>query len=171
MNRLRDFVFQSAFLGVLSTFFLDVWNFGRHWLFDVPLTKYEFIGRWLLYMLEGRFVHDSIRKADPLAGELLIGWIGHYAIGILFAMMLLGLWGLKWLRKPTLFPALFVGMVTVAIPYFIMQPGMGSGIAGSLTPDPVAARIKVIISHLVFSAGLYLSGWLLFVLLRREPER
>jgi len=155
-----SFVFQSVWLGVLSTAFLDGWNLMRALMFDIPLTKYELIGRWLLYMLEGQFAHDAIRSSDARAGELIAGWAGHYTIGVLFAKMLLAIWGRNWLRHPRLIPAMVIGMVTVLIPYFVMQPGMGAGIAGSLTPDPSAARMKVVVSHIVFGVGLYLAGWL-----------
>lgn len=169
MKKAVEFAFYSIAIGVLATAILDIWNFARHWLFDVPLTKYEFIGRWLLYMLEGQFHHASIRASAPRAGELLAGWAGHYAIGVLFAALLLAIWRLDWVRHPRFLPAMIIGMVTVAIPYFIMQPGMGSGIAGSLTPDPMAARMKVIVSHVVFGLGLYCAGWIT-ALLRPHKE-
>lgn len=154
------FLFYSIVLGILSTLFLDLWNLLRAWLLDVPLTNYGLIGRWLLYMLDGQFVHQSIRGAAPRGGELLAGWAGHYAISMLFAMLLLAIWGRQWLRSPRLLPAMWVALVTCFIPYFLMQPGMGAGIAGSLTPDPFAARMKVFVSHVVFGVGLYWAGWL-----------
>ena len=40
-------------------------------------------------------------------------------------------------------------------PFFVLQPGMGAGIAASKTPDPTAARLKSVIGHTVFGLGLY----------------
>jgi hypothetical protein len=165
---LLGFLMRATVLGVAATVFLDLWNLTRAAVFDIALTRYEFIGRWLMYMLDGRFVHESIRAAEPRAGELIAGWTGHYAIGVLFAMMLLAGWGHKWLRQPRLFPVMLVAMVTCAIPFFIMQPAMGSGVLASLTPDPAAARMKVIVSHLVFGVGLYFAGWLWRLLARAK---
>ena len=156
-----SFLWRSIGLGVLATAILDLWNLARALAFDVAFPRYDLIGRWLLHMLDGRFVHDSIRAADPRTGELFAGWGGHYAIGVVFAMMLLGVWGLKWLHRPRIIPAMLVGLATVAIPYLLMQPGMGSGVAGRLSADPDAARMKVVVSHVVFGAGLYLAGWLM----------
>lgn len=161
MNRILSFLWRSAVLGILATAVLDLWNLARALAFDIASPRYDLIGRWLLYMLDGRFVHDSIRVAEPRSGELMAGWTGHYVLGIVFAMMLLGGWGLKWLHRPRFIPAMIIGLVTVAVPYFLMQPGMGSGIAGRLTADPDAARLKVVVSHIVFGAGLYLAGWLM----------
>lgn len=172
MARGLTFLWRSIVVGALATAILDVWNLVRALAFDVALPRYDLIGRWLLSMLDGRFVHESIRAAEPRTGELLVGWVGHYAIGVVFAMMLLGVWGLKWLHRPRLIPAMLVGLITVAIPYFMLQPGMGSGVAGRLTADPDAARMKVVVSHVVFGAGLYLAGWLLAAVGRtRKSDR
>lgn len=159
-KRLPDLA-QAIPLGILATGFLDAWNLFRHLAFDVPLTNYEPVGRWLLHMMDGKFVHEHIRHAAEKPGELVAGWAGHYAIGIVFAVILVLGWGRSWLERPRPVPALIVGLVTCAIPFFIMQPAMGNGIAGHLTPDPWAARMKVIVSHIVFGFGLFAAGWLL----------
>lgn len=160
----------SVVLGVMATAILDIWNFVRHLLFDIPLGHYEFIGRWMLHMLDGTFFHESIKQSTPMTGELVVGWMGHYTIGIFFAAMLLLGWGLKWLQKPRLIPAMIVGLVTVAIPFLIMQPAMGSGIAGSLTPNPQGAVIKVIISHVIFGLGLYASGFIVRKIFNQQDQ-
>jgi hypothetical protein len=84
----------------------------------------------------------------------------HYLIGIAFAAALLAIWGLDWARRPTLAPALIVGIVTVLAPFLVMQPGMGAGIAASRTPRPAAARIQSLITHTLFGLGLYASAWI-----------
>jgi hypothetical protein len=58
-----------------------------------------------------------------------------------------------------LLPALIVGLITVAAPFLIMQPGMGAGIAAK-TPNPTAARLRSLATHAVFGIGLYGSAWL-----------
>jgi hypothetical protein len=46
----------------------------------------------------------------------------------------------------------------VVAQFFIMQPGMGAGIAASKTPSPAQARLRSIINHTVFGFGLYISA-------------
>ncbi|EWH03185.1 hypothetical protein Q427_04740 [Halomonas sp. BC04] len=89
----------------------------------------------------------------------------HYAIGIAFAALLVSLWGLEWVRNPTLAPALIVGVGSVVIPCFIMQPALGIGIAGSRTPKPTITRLKSLAAHLAFAIGLFLAAkaWTLLV--------
>lgn len=76
-------------------------------------------------------------------------------------MLLLALWGVEWASRPTLLPPVIVGLVTVVAPFFLMQPGMGAGIAASKTPNPKIARLRSIATHLVYGVGLYISARLL----------
>jgi hypothetical protein len=88
----------------------------------------------------------------------VIGWAAHYAIGVLFAGVLLAIWGLDWARNPSLPPALIVGVSTVAAPFLILQPALGAGIAASRTPRPNFARARSLVAHVSFGLGLYLAA-------------
>src|SRR3546814_15344507 len=90
--------------------------------------------RWLGHFPRGRFTHANIAAAAPVRGERLLGWWFHYATGIAFASALLVANGVAWARQPTLLPCLGLGLLTVLFPYFVMQPPLGAGIAGSKTP-------------------------------------
>ena len=72
--------------------------------------------------------------------------------------MLIGIWGATWVQQPTIGPALAVGIGAVVAPFFLMQPGMGAGIAASRTPRPASARLQSLITHGVFGLGLYAAG-------------
>jgi len=82
----------------------------------------------------------------------------HHAIGVTFAFLLLGVWGLGWGRSPTIWPPLAVGLATILAPWLVMQPAMGAGIAGSRTPNPRAARLRNLATHTVFGLGLYVAA-------------
>lgn len=154
-----DYVTYSVVTGVGATAVMDLWGVARSRLLGIPALNYALVGRWLAYMARGQFRHERIAATVPLRGEGLIGWTAHYLIGIGFAAVLLGIWGLDWVRHPTLGPALAVGIGSVAAPFLIMQPGMGAGIAASRTPRPGAARLQSVITHGVFGLGLYAAGW------------
>ena len=141
--------------GAGATAITDAWALLRRRLFGTPLPNFAMVGRWVAHLTRGRVRHDSIATAPPVRAERALGWITHYAIGMVFALLLPALWGTQWIQHPTLAPALLVGVVTVAAPLFVMQPAMGAGIAARRTPRPAAARLQSLVTHTVFGAGLY----------------
>lgn len=154
-----DFLIAALITGIGATAVMDSWGVARTVLFAIAAPNYALVGRWVGHMKAGRFRHDSIASATPIPHERFLGWVIHYVIGVLFAGLLLSIWGLAWIQQPTLGPALMIGIGTVAAPFLIMQPGMGAGVAASRTPHPASARLHSIINHAVFGVGLYVAGW------------
>ena len=157
-SRLNDLI-VTLVVGVVATAVMDLWGIARKPLLGIAPPDYRLLGRWLGHMAHGRFRHEAIAKALPVRGERLIGWAGHYVTGVAFAAVLLGIAGLTWIARPTLAPALIVGVGSVAAPFLLMQPGMGMGIAGARTPRPAAVRLQSLVTHVVFALGLYAAGW------------
>ncbi|GAA5235146.1 DUF2938 domain-containing protein [Verticiella sediminum] len=93
--------------------------------------------------------------------ERPLGWAVHYATGIAFAVLMVAMQGLAWLRAPAFLPAVAVGMATVVVPLFVMQPAMGAGFAASKTPTPLRNCLRSLVTHAVFGVGLYLSATLI----------
>lgn len=116
------------------------------------------VGRWVGHLAQGRFAHDAIAKATPVRGERALGWAVHYATAIAFAALLVALAGPGWLAAPSLGPALAVGIGTVVVPLLVMQPAMGAGIASRRTATPWRNRLRSLLNHAVFGAGLYLAA-------------
>ena len=154
-----EFTLSALLIGGGATVTMDLWAVLLK-RFGIQSLDLGLLGRWIGYFPTGQFTHDSIAKAVPVRGERVIGWCAHYAIGIMFATLLLSIWGLKWARTPSLFPALFIGLMTVIAPFCIMQPAMGAGIAAAKAPAPNIARTKSILAHAVYGFGLYGSALL-----------
>jgi hypothetical protein len=153
-----NLVASSILVGATATAVVDLWSLARRRLFGVPLPDYALVGRWIGWMARGRFRHRPISATPRISGEGLIGWAAHYGIGMAFAMALVGWLGSAWLAEPTFLPAVMFGIATVAAPFFLMQPGMGAGVAASRTPRPAAARWQSLVTHAVFGAGLYVGA-------------
>jgi hypothetical protein len=160
MSKELEIVLRVVVIGAGATVIMDLWAALLKYFFGVPSLNFGMLGRWFGHFPRGRFKHDNIAKASPIPGERIIGWSAHYAIGITWAALLLVIWGLDWARHPTLLPALIVALVTLVAPFFIMQPGMGMGIAAAKTPRPNVARLKSIVTHTIYGIGLYSSAWL-----------
>lgn len=148
----------AVLVGAGATLLLDLWSLFLQRVFKVPFPNFCLLGRWLRHIPEGKFVHASIASAPQKQSECAVGWIAHYAIGAVFALVFVALAPTGWLARPTLMPALLFGLGTVLFPYVVMQPAYGLGIAASKTPNPTSARLKSLMSHGVFGLGLYLSA-------------
>ena len=161
-----DYLVYALAIGVGATALMDIWVIARTRLLRVPAMSYGLVGRWLAYMPRGRFRHAPIAASPPVRGERVIGWTAHYAIGAALAAALLAIWGVDWVRHPTIGPALIIGIGSVAAPFLLMQPGMGAGIAASRSPRPAAARMQSLLTHAIFGLGLYAAGRVTELLLR-----
>src|SRR5215471_2836742 len=153
-----EILISAVAVGLGATLFMDLWAVLLKRAFKVPSANYCLVGRWLRHMESGVFMHPSIAGAAKKRAECTVGWIAHYAIGALFALALVALATPQWLHTPTLVPALIFGVVTVAIPFFVMHPSFGLGLASSQAPNPTQARLRSLMSHAVFGVGLYVSA-------------
>jgi len=153
---MQTFIHIAA-IGAGATLVLDLWSLLLKRL-GVPVLDFSLLGRWMGHIPRGRWFHERIAQAAQVRGEAWMGWSMHYAVGVAFAALLVSVYGLAWVRSPTLFPALLIGVVTVAAPLFILQPALGAGIASSRTPRPVFNSLKTLVNHAVFGVGLYLAA-------------
>lgn len=164
MGEGTEFLVRAIATGAGATLVMDGWAALLR-RFGIPSLDFAMLGRWLGHIPKGRLIHTSIARAEPVAGERVMGWCAHYAIGITFAAVLLATFGLDWGRAPKLAPALVIGLVTVVAPLFVLQPALGAGIASWRTPTPVFNTVKSVVTHTVFGLGLYLAALLLAAVL------
>ena len=150
----------SVLIGAGATALMDIWALFLKWSFKIPPANWGLIGRWFCHLPEGRVFHEDIAAASSYPYESLVGWLAHYAIGIIYAGILLLFTGLDWLKAPTFLPAWILGLVTVGAAWFLLQPGMGAGIAASKRPNATEIRFLNLLGHTVFAIGLYGSALL-----------
>jgi hypothetical protein len=142
-------------VGIGATLVMDLWNLFLKRTFSIPSLNYCLLGRWLRHMPGGTLRHASISATQQKPFECTVGWIAHYTIGLVFALVFVVFTSGDWLARPTVLPALLFGIGTVVFPFFILQPSFGLGIAASRTPNPTQARLKSLVTHIVFGVGLY----------------
>jgi hypothetical protein len=152
------FWIDAALLGIGATAFMDLCGIVLQRLFGLAPPNYALVGRWVGHM-PARFRHDAIARAPAVRGEHALGWAVHYAVGVAFAAAMLAILGVGWLDRPTPGPALATGLATLAAPFLVMQPAMGSGFFARRTPRPGAARLRSVLTHALFGFGLYVAGW------------
>ncbi|MGE3772630.1 MAG: DUF2938 family protein [Gammaproteobacteria bacterium] len=158
-----EIALKAAAVGIGGTLALDAWAMLLQGLSGTPATNWAMVGRWLAHMRERRFVHDNIGKAAPVRGELALGWIFHYGVGIAYGFLLVASQGSAWLRAPTVLAPVLLSLALLVAPYFLMMPGLGLGIAGAKTPKPNLTRLKSVMGHTAFGLGMYATALLLDV--------
>ena len=159
-----EFLTRGLLIGVGAAAVMDAWALVARRRSNIQGLDYALLGRWIGHFPRRRFFHERIASAEPIRRERPLGWVAHYSIGIAFAFLLLAIWGLGWARSPTIWPALLIGLGTIVAPWFVLQPGMGAGIAASRTPNPRAARLRNLATHTVYGIGLYGSAVALSIL-------
>ena len=156
----------TILVGIGATLLMDLWNLLLKRGFGIASLNYCLLGRWVGHMPSGVFRHASIAASPPRSHECTVGWMAHYSIGVMLALVFVAVFApAGWLARPTLLPALLYGLATVVFPLFVMQPSLGLGIASSRTPHPARARLKSLGTHLVFGLGLYVAALVVWALL------
>ena len=139
---------------------MDIWAAVAKYVFRLPTADWAMVGRWFGHMPRGVFVHRPIADSAAIPNELAIGWVAHYVTGLVYGLAYLYIVRVLFSGDPSLISALAFGVVTVAAPWFIMQPGMGAGVFATRTPRPGLMRLINLSMHIVFGISLY-AGWIL----------
>ncbi len=148
---------QAILIGIGGTLIMDAWAWVQKKVFGIPSLDYALVARWLVLIPRGKLVHNPIMATPKVRGENVLGWVLHYLIGVVFAVVHLLILGESWLIEPSITPALFTGLVTLVFPFYVIQPCLGFGVAASKTPKPWRARGLSLLAHSAYGVGLFLS--------------
>jgi hypothetical protein len=150
-------VIVGLIVGVLATVTMDVVAVIALWLGIAGRgprrTGPDLIGRWIGYLLRGRFRHTDILQTPPLRGELVLGLAAHYLIGIMLTLMYLGVVVVAHAR-PTALSAILYGTATTVLPWFLMFPSQGMGWLGWDAPDDAHLARASLFNHIIFGLGI-----------------
>lgn len=86
-------------IGLGATAIMDVWLLLLKRT-GIPGLNFVFLGRWVGHIFRGQWFHQGMTTAQPIRGELALGWLSHYIIGILFAFLFIAIKGTFWLQQP-----------------------------------------------------------------------
>jgi hypothetical protein len=118
-------------------------------------TGPDLIGRWIGYLLRGKFRHTDILQTPPLRGELVLGLVAHYLIGVVLSLVYFGLLIVVH-ATPTALSAIFYGTATTVLPWFLMFPSQGMGWLGRDAPGDVHLVRASLFNHVIFGLGIAL---------------
>jgi hypothetical protein len=118
-------------------------------------TGPDLIGRWVGYFFLGKLRHDDILKTPPLPGELLLGLVVHYSIGIVLTLAYIGILVVLHTTS-TVLTAVTYGVGTTVFPWFVMFPSQGMGWLGRNAPGEAHMARMSLYNHVIFGLGLAL---------------
>lgn len=147
-------IFTGIVMGVAGTLAMDLWALFLGAL-GQPRPNWAMPGRWLGHVFRGRLFHEDIGKAEPVPGELGLGWALHYGVGVIYGVAFVLLAGRDWVEAPTFLPLWVFSLLTIAAGWFLLQPGMGLGWAASRTASPGRVRAMGLVAHTVFAVGMW----------------
>ncbi|SVK53730.1 Protein of uncharacterised function (DUF2938) [Acinetobacter baumannii] len=156
-----EILLMIVLTGVGATLCTDLWAIVQKRVLGIPPLNYALVGRWFIGLFDGRFYHAPIMAAPVRRGEKAMGWLLHYAIGVAFAFIPLGLAGIEWYAAPEPRIALLSGWLSLTAPFLVMQPALGFGVAAAKTANPRRARLLSLLTHTVYGLGLLIAARLL----------
>ena len=145
---------EVILMGLWATLFMDIMAkiFGKLKVIH-PTIRPEIVGRWALYMLRGKFVHEDIDKTPGLGNEKSAALIAHYLIGIILA----GIYLFIELKMPiTRYQpgmALIFGIATTLLPWFWLYPSIGLGFLASKATNRSPYIVTSLVNHTDFGLG------------------
>ncbi|MPZ59462.1 MAG: DUF2938 family protein [Rhizobiales bacterium] len=154
LNSPWGLVIGSTLIGVVATLTADVWARLLQAVARLPPANWGLVGRWVAWMPRGKFVHRPITETPAVRGEAAIGWIFHYAVGIIYAALYLVIMRRGFESEPSFISAVAFALILLVAPWFVMQPALGLGFMASHTPKPAAVRAVNISVHAWFGIGL-----------------
>lgn len=119
------------------------------------------VGRWAIALGRGTLHHRDIRESTAHHHEVVAGWLFHLLIGggavALLLPIVSPLGGGATLPTSPL-PYLLFGFATSLLPWFILLPSFGWGLAGRHGPAGSNALLASPLSHLPYGFGIWLAA-------------
>lgn len=149
----------GVIVGILATVTMDVvaiiaFRFGIAGR-GPRRTGPDLIGRWVGYLLQGKFRHTDILQTPPLRREVILGFAAHYSIGVVLTLIYFG--GLAAAHAmPNALTAIVYGTATTVLPWFVMFPSQGMGWLGWDAPGDSHLARASLFNHVVFGLGIAL---------------
>jgi hypothetical protein len=114
---------------------------------------HHLIGRWVGYLFRGKFKHADILSTPALRGELPLGILIHYLIGVILTLIYFALLGMTHIPSNALLASAY-GLLTTVFPWFLMFPSEGMGWMGRDAPANAHLARASLFNHAFFGIGL-----------------
>ena len=147
-------IFHIVIIGIVSCLAMDMWQRLLKLLYDINPSDWGVVGRWFLLVMSRRKIYNpTIDEEDPIKNELIIGWMVHYSVAIMYSVFFFIL--LKYeICSASLMNGVIFGLISVIVPWFFFMPALGKGLLGTKTPSPLMACSLAVGSHIAIGGSI-----------------
>ena len=147
-------IFHVVIIGIASCVVMDVWQRLLKLLYSINPSDWSVVGRWFVLVVSERQIYNpTIDQVAPIKNELMIGWIVHYSVAILYSIFFFIL--LEYgICSASLINGIIFGLISVVVPWFFFMPVLGKGFLGMKTPSPLMACSLAVGSHIAIGASI-----------------
>ena len=113
-------IFHIVIIGIVSCFVMDLWQRLLKLLYSINPSDWSVVGRWFVLVVSDRRIYNpTIDQVAPIKNELMIGWIVHYSVAILYSIFFYIL--LEYgICTASLINGIIFGLISVIIPWFFL---------------------------------------------------
>lgn len=149
-----EFLFEIIVVGIFSCLVFDLWQRIFKSFTGIPPSNWAMVGRWLINLNKsGQIFVENITAIKPHDLELPIGWVFHYFVAILYAIVYFLLMEIK-IINPGFLDGLIFGVISVIVPWFFFQPALGNGILANKTSEPIKVCLLALMMHTIFGIAI-----------------
>ena len=147
-------IFHIVIIGIVSCVVMDLWQRLLKLLYSINPSDWSVVGRWfVLVVLDRQIYNPTIDQVAPIKNELIIGWIVHYSVAILYSIFFYIL--LEYgVCTASLINGIIFGLISVVVPWFFFMPVLGKGFLGMKTQSPLMACSLAVGSHIAIGASI-----------------
>ena len=147
-------IFHIVIIGIVSCVVMDLWQRLLKLLYSINPSDWSVVGRWFVLVVSDRQIYNpTIDQVALIKNELMIGWIVHYSVAILYSIFFYIL--LEYgICTASLINGIIFGLISVVVPWFFFMPVLGKGFLGMKTPSPLMACSLAVGSHIAIGASI-----------------
>lgn len=147
-------IFHIVIIGIVSCVVMDLWQRLLKLLYSINPSDWSVVGRWFVLVVSDRQIYNpTIDQVAPIKNELMIGWIVHYSVAILYSIFFYIL--LEYgICNASLINGIIFGLISVVVPWFFFMPVLGKGFLGMKTPSPLMACSLAVGSHIAIGTSI-----------------
>ena len=155
------FFIEGIISGVIATIIFDIYQLSLSYAYNIKKPNWSIAGRYFAGLKYKKFYRSNLENDPPINNELIIGYFGHYFIGIIYGLTYVIL-NTIFYEEPSLIFALLIGFITVLGAWCVMMPfAYNIGFFASQKEEQKQIMVQNLLAHFVFGIGLYI-GYIFF---------